>query len=97
MPDEIKADFTIERYGNPLAIVDLANESGTTSVTNDAEAVVAYLHENGLLPLGTRLIYRDTMDTWDEIIHDGLGHLVGFKYLGGTDLDEALRLAKERP
>lgn len=40
------------------------------SITNDAEAVVASLQEKYA---GKRIIYRDTMGNWDELVHkDGV-------------------------
>lgn len=48
-------------------IVDLANECGTMSVTNDAENVT----ENVAISFGNRRIfYRDTDGNWDELVHD---------------------------
>lgn len=54
---------------NAVFIRDMSNEDPTAmSVTNDAEAVVAYIL--GLHP-GRRIVYKDTMDQWDELLHDG--------------------------
>lgn len=51
-------------------LVDLAEQFGTMSVTNDAEAVVEEV--NRLFP-GHRIVYRDTVDNWDELCHnDGI-------------------------
>jgi len=61
----VKADFTEVHYtDDKVFIVD--NNSGQMSVTNDAEAVVAYV--NACHP-GKRIIYRDTMGFWDELKH----------------------------
>lgn len=50
---------------NAIFIVDL--DEGM-SVTNDAENVVIKL----LTTFGNkRIVYRDTMGTWDELCHDG--------------------------
>lgn len=43
-------------------IIDL---DGARSITNDAEAVCAKLH--AILP-GYRVLYRDTMGNWDELV-----------------------------
>lgn len=75
-----------------MAIVDMSNSAGTMSVTNDAEAVVSYLHAKAGLG-GRRLIYRDTMDQWDELLHDGNGRFLGFRHLGGDCLEQAIMLA----
>ncbi len=48
------------------------NELGHLSVTNDAEAVVAYLFRAGTLRDGRRLFYYDTDGNLDELlIKDG--------------------------
>lgn len=47
-------------------IIDL-NLPGSKSVTNDAEKVYNEIQE--LFP-GRRLIYRDSMNRWDEILSD---------------------------
>ena len=47
-------------------LVDL-DESGRRSVTNDAERVVDQLYK---LYGDRRIIYRDSMGNWDELIHD---------------------------
>ena len=46
----------------------------TMTVTNDAEAVVEYLHER--FP-GYRIVYRDTEGEWAELEHDR-GVFTGF-------------------
>jgi hypothetical protein len=54
----------------PLIIRDTGHMSGC-SVTNDAEAVVQHLHEQGLLNNGRRLLYFDSDDELSELLHDG--------------------------
>lgn len=81
-----------------LAIVDTGD--GThASVTNAAEEVVLELSQNekvGGLPAGRRLVYRDSEERWDELLHDGAGNFLGFGFLDGTSLDDALYLTRER-
>jgi hypothetical protein len=56
-------------------IVDMAEEVGSMSVTNDAEAVVHNLNsEYG----NRRFIYRDTMGQWDELVHEN-GKFTSFR------------------
>ena len=55
-------------------IVFLIDDDGDVSVTNDAEAVVAEV--NSRYP-GYRIVYRDTMFNWDELVHDN-GRFTGF-------------------
>lgn len=59
-----------------VVIDDIGKED--RSVTNDAEAVVADLHEQGLLPPGTILLYYDSTGTLDQLKHDGAGNFTGF-------------------
>lgn len=63
-------------------LIDL-NLPGTKSVTNDADLVWDDIQK--LYP-GKRIIYRDTMGRWDEMINEksrpirfGLKHHIGFK------------------
>lgn len=53
-----------------LTITDVGGP-GSTSVTNDAEAVVAHLLATGSLRAGKRLFYYDSTGWLDEITHDG--------------------------
>ena len=53
-------------------IIDL---NGQRSVTNDAENVVSELHKR--YP-GKRIVYRDSMNQWDEMKHDNNGNFVDF-------------------
>lgn len=54
-------------------IVDM-NEPDSKSVTNDAENVWGEIQ---LFYPGTRLIYRDTLGRWDEIVFEN--DTIGFK------------------
>lgn len=59
-----------------LTIRDVGG-SRCLTVTNDAEAVVAALHADGVL--GTRkLLYYDSVGDLDELVHDGRGRFLGF-------------------
>lgn len=47
-------------------IVYLADSNdGSMSITNDAEAVTAMYGKKG-----HRIVYKDTMGQWDELIHE---------------------------
>jgi hypothetical protein len=74
-----------------MAIEDMAGDH--MSITNDAEAVVKYLHKYFNLD-DRRLIYRDTAGDWDELNHSGVTFL-GFFCLNVRSLAEAL--AKIKP
>lgn len=58
-------------------IVDLDN--GGLSVTNDAENVVKACIK---LYNGKRIVYRDSMNNWDELEHDG-AKFTGFSHFTG--------------
>lgn len=51
--------------GSIIFIVDLC-EPARPSITNDAEEVVRKLNEK--YP-GYRIMYRDSMNRWDELVH----------------------------
>jgi hypothetical protein len=68
----IRAAFTLVHL--PGEVTLLRDLDGDVSVTNDAEAVVAYvIHHYG----PRRILYRDTDGRWDELRHDG-EHFTGF-------------------
>ena len=61
-------------------IRDNAVEMETMSVTNDAEAVVAFLKEHAILIGDSKLYYIDTDGRVDILEHDGNGNFTGFKF-----------------
>ena len=73
-PTPDRARFSIEVTDSLIMLEDL--DQGRT-VTNDADAVIADLAQEGLLR-GRRVIYRDTMGRWDELLHDGT-RFTGFR------------------
>jgi len=60
--------------GGTVFIVD-TDRGDRLSVTNDAERVVMEINE--LYP-GQRIMYRDSMLKWDELVHDD-GNFKGFR------------------
>ena len=58
--EEIDASF-------PRRVVWIIDLNRVKSVTNDAEAVCFVLNQK--YP-GFRIIYRDTMGKWDELVHE---------------------------
>lgn len=72
------------------AVVAIRDLDEGKSVTNDAERVVRFLHKQGMLPPGRRLIYQDTMGRWDELEHDGAGRFTGFHPIGKETIEGAL-------
>ena len=77
---DIRSAFHVvsDRPGEPLVIRD-RNLGARMSVTNDAEAVVELLAQDGRLPLGRRLFYYDSDNSLSEIlIAGGNGCFSGF-------------------
>lgn len=72
---------------NVVAIRDM--DDGMTSVTNDVENVVRQLAAIGVLRDGVRLVYRDSMQRWDEIVVVA-GEFEGFRALGAASLNDAI-------
>lgn len=71
----MRSRFMVQDVTNEAVyIVDLANECGTMSVTNDAENVVAMVAEHYR---NRRIMYRDTNGQWDELVHDN-GRFIRF-------------------
>jgi hypothetical protein len=74
-----------------LRIAD-ANRAGR-SITNDAERVVTELLATGQLLAHQRLLYRDTLGRWDELVHDG-HRFTGFRPIGGDSFVDAVHRAR---
>ena len=73
-----RAKFIVESDGNnSLVIADVGDHSKVPTVTNDAEAVVADLHESGLLG-DKNLYYHDSEGMLDQLLHDGAGTFKGY-------------------
>lgn len=71
----MRARFIVEQ-DTPAALTISDVGSDTMSVTNDAEAVVLYLHGQGM---GIRrLFYYDSEGRLDELVHDGNGNFLRF-------------------
>jgi hypothetical protein len=64
--------------GDVIALVD--DDRGKT-ITNDAEGVVEDLRRGGYDLARARVIYRDTMGRWDELVVQS-GRFAGFRSLG---------------
>ena len=73
---------------NIVFLKDLANQLGSRTITNDAEAVVDYYRS--IYGNGVRVVYLDTDDTWWQIVPDQktwMGTGVGFKPWEGLAWD----------
>lgn len=57
---------------NIIFIEDIANHTGGTTITNDAEAVFKHIDEmhsyDGPTPFFWRIVYKDTNNEWWEMI-----------------------------
>lgn len=71
-------EYVQSHFEDAIFIIDLKRGM---SVTNDADAVVAEVLR---LHPGKRIVYRDTLGSWDELRHDGLG-FTGFAPLSIED------------
>lgn len=82
-----------------IDLVIIIDKDIGSSVTNDVDNVVAYLHDNTHLGRTTRLAYRDTTGRYDYIGHDGKGNFTTF--ISAPEEEQAIlaRLAtsKEAP
>lgn len=74
-----RAHFEIVRFCSDRIYIADKND-GAMSITNDAEAVVAWINERWP---GKRIVYRDTEGRWDELKHEdgifkGFGAWTGY-------------------
>ena len=88
----LSADFLVIGVHDDFMGIADANQ-GARSVTNDAECVVAELLSSRQLLPSQRLLYRDTMGRWDELIQDG-NAFTAFRHIGGDSFAEAIRRAR---
>lgn len=69
-----RSTYFIEHIDSLEQIIRIVDLDEGMSVTNDAENVVREV--NAQRP-GYRILYRDTMGNWDELLHDN-GIFQGF-------------------
>lgn len=70
--------------GGPLVIRDVGPWDEHPTVTNDADAIVVNMLEEGELAPEQRLLYFDSEGELAELLHDGQ-RFVGFKAAGEGD------------
>lgn len=81
MYDRLRADFDLVINTPDFVLIrDNANYTQTMTVTNDAENVVKFLKDKSILYRDNRLFSICTDDTVDELLHDGNGKFLGFKF-----------------
>lgn len=79
-----------------IVVVDgFRADDPTMTVSNDAEAVTAYVLAAAKGSHAVPIVYRDSAGRFDEIVHDG-ERFVGFRTLGCFDLDSALAQLRRR-
>jgi hypothetical protein len=88
--------MTRATYGYTVldAFVLVVDQDEGTSVTNNAEHVIADLTRAQVLA-GRRVLYRDTDGRWDELVVQG-GVFAGFAPIGATTLEAAIARAEGR-
>lgn len=87
-PTKIKARFRTRLVNRVLLLTDEAEKYQCMSITNDAEAVVKWAHEN---IIGfDRILYKDCEGQWDELLHSN-EEFTGFGPIGETDQVKALQ------
>lgn len=86
LKNNLRAVYSCTVHGDVIAIVD---HNQGKSVTNDAENVIADLAARFDLSR-YRVIYQDSLGTWDQLLVDSTGHFAGFSSLNERDLPAAL-------
>lgn len=77
----IRAAYTVVYPGPQFCVIRDDSGDAAVSVTNDAEAVVANLQEDGWLDGHLKLYYYDTNDQLDELLHNNQGKFLRFRVL----------------
>ncbi len=85
--------YTLTEHGEFLCLVDSGQGR---SITNDAEAVIAELAASGHDLGRKRVLYRDTMGYWDELVVKD-GQFSRFGPIHETDLSRAIAKARRGP
>ncbi len=85
MAHPVRCKFWIEWILPDAMMISDVGNGDCPSVTNDAEAVVAYLLGSQLLNPGMRLLYLDSEEHEDELLFDADG-FKGFKILRDTSV-----------
>lgn len=76
-----KSNFVINRITPEVVeLQDVGPWDQYQTITNDAEAVVAYLYQKEMLTPEKQIVYMDFTGEWTEIFHDGMGNFEGFGF-----------------
>jgi hypothetical protein len=88
MEQVMKAKFRTTQDGDILCLWDDANYYKTMSITNDAEAVVEWAHNN--VSGFSRILYMDTEGLVDELLFEG-GKFTGFNHIKARSMYGAIQ------
>lgn len=61
-----------------IVLRDLGPWDRYMTITNAAELVVAELHARNVLKPDKKILYYDSENEMDQLLHDGMGHFRGF-------------------
>lgn len=78
--EKMKSDWVVVAPESGSDKVTIRDMNGRTSVTNDAENVVAYLVHHYILKEGQRLFYYDSEGHKDEMLWDKEQGFIGFQF-----------------
>lgn len=88
------AHYYYEIRDGVLCIWDLYGPGDTAlTVTNDIESVLKEISGRG--DMCSKVIYRDSTGTWDEIVVDSAMHFLDFRAIHERQLEVALCRARE--
>jgi len=73
----MRCSFSVVFQSQESDILVLRDSGQGTSITNDAENLVSYLSRTHVLKPNTQLLYYDTSNQLDQIVHSD-GRFVGF-------------------
>ena len=85
--------YSVTEHDEFLCLIDSGQGR---SITNDAEAVIAELAAAGYDLGRKRVLYRDTMGYWDELVVKD-GQFSHFRPIHETDLSRAIAKARRGP
>ena len=89
---KFRAEYFVIGFHHDFVGIADAKRDGR-SVTNDAELVVQELLQSRQLRPTQRLLDRDTMSHWDELLLDGR-RFTGFRHVGGDSFGDAIGRAR---
>lgn len=83
-----KSHYSVSIVKETIVLLDM--DQGM-SITNNAENVVAELHDLGIF--GMPIVYCDTDGVWDQLAVNAAGEFIGFWPLRAMTMDDAISRA----